>query len=101
LVFGGRLLLLFGKAYSLHGTELLWVFALSAIPITVNSLYFSVQRVQNRMDQVLIYMGTILGVAVGLSFVLLPRIGLIGVGAAFLAAHSFVAMLIVSSYLLR
>lgn len=101
LVFGGKLLLLFGKAYSLHGTELLWVFALSAVPITVNSLYFSVQRVQNRMDQVLIYMGTILGVTVGLSFVLLPRIGLIGVGAAFLAAHSFVAMLIVSSYLLR
>lgn len=100
-LLGGKLLLLFGKAYSLQGTELLWLLALSAIPMTVNSLYFSVRRVQNRMDQVLIYIGAILGTTLGLSFILLPRIGLIGAAAALLIAHGVVAALIVTLYLLR
>lgn len=100
-LFGGKLLLLFGKAYSLQATELLWLLALSAIPITVNSLYFGVRRVQNRMGQVLIYMGLILGVTLGLSSILLPRIGVVGAGAALLVAHSLVTMLIVTQYLLR
>ncbi len=99
-LLGGKLLLLFGKAYSLRGTALLWMLALSAIPITVNSLYFSVRRVQNRMTLVLIYMGVIVSVTVGLSYLLLPRMGLVGAGAAFLAAHGVVAMLIVASVLL-
>ena len=100
-VFGGKLLLLFGKAYSLQATELLWLLALSAIPIAVNSLYFSVRRVQNRMDQVLIYMGLILGVTVGLSLALVPRVGLIGAGVAWLVGQGSVAVLIAALYLLR
>ena len=100
-ILGGRLLLLFGKAYSLEATELLWLLALSAIPITVNSLFFSVRRVQNRLDQVLVYMGLILAVTLGLSAVLLPRMGLLGAGVAWLIAHGFVAVLIAASHLLR
>jgi len=100
-MFGGKLLLLFGRAYSVQATKLLWVLALSAIPVTVNSLYFSVRRVQNRMDQVLIFMGLILAVSLGLSFILLPRIGLIGVGVAWLIAQGFVAVWIAGLYLLR
>ena len=100
-VFGGKLLLLFGKAYSAQATELLWLLALSAVPITVNSLYFSVRRVQNRMDQVLIPMGLILGIALGLSLILLPRVGLVGAGLAWLVAQGSVAALIAALYLLR
>ena len=100
-IFGGRLLLLFGRAYSLQATELLWLLALGAIPITVNSLFFSVRRVQNRLDQVLAYMGLILAVTLVLSAALLPRMGLIGAGVAWLIAHGFVAALIAVSYLLR
>ncbi len=97
-VFGGRLLLVFGKAYSTQATELLWLLALSAFPIAVNSLYFSVRRVQNRMGHVLICMGLILAVTLGLSVVLLPRVGLIGAGVAWLAAQCAAAALIAALY---
>ena len=100
-VFGGRILLVFGKAYSTQATELLWLLALSAFPVAVNSLYFSVRRVQNRMDHVLVGMGLILGVTLGLSVVLLPRVGLIGAGVAWLAAQCTAAGLIAALYVLR
>lgn len=103
LVFmvGGKLLLIFGKAYSVQATRLLWVLALSAIPIAVNSLYFSVRRVQNRMDQVLICMGLILGITLALGVVLLPRVGLIGAGIAWLVAQCTAAILIAVLYLFQ
>ncbi len=97
-VFGGRLLLVFGKAYSTQATELLWLLALSAFPIAVNSLYFSVRRVQNRMGHVLICVGLILTITLGLSVVLLPRVGLIGAGVAWLVAQCAAAALIVALY---
>ena len=100
-LLGGKLLLLFGKAYSLQGTELLWLLALAAIPATVNSLYLSVLRVQNHMSQVIIYIVAILGATIALSLILLPRIGLIGAGAAVLLGHGIVASIIVMLYLLR
>jgi len=100
-IVGGKLLLLFGRAYSVQATGLLFLLALSAVPIAVNSLYFSVRRVQNRMDQVLTCMGLILVVTLGLSFILLPRVGLIGAGVAWLTAQCSVAVLIVGLYLLR
>lgn len=100
-LLGGKILLLFGAAYSLQSTALLWVLALSAIPITVNSLYFSVRRVQNRMNQVLMCMGWILGVTLSLSIVLLPRMGITAAGVAWLVAHGSVAMLIMALYLVQ
>jgi O-antigen/teichoic acid export membrane protein len=101
LLLGGKLLLLFGKAYSIQGTELLWLLALASIPITVNSLYFSVLRVQNRMGPVILYMVAILGATLALSSILLPRFGLMGAGAAVLVAHGIVASWIAILFLLR
>ena len=100
-VLGGKLLLVFGKAYSTQATKLLWLLALSAFPIAVNSLYFSVRRVQNRMGYVLICMGVILGVTLGLSVALLPRVGLIGAGIAWLVGQCTAAALIAVLYLLE
>lgn len=100
-ILGGKLLLLFGRAYSVEATRLLWVLSVAALPIAVNSLYFSARRVQNRMGHLFIGMGVILVMTVGLSVVLLPRVGLIGVGVAWLVAQASVAVLVAGVYILR
>lgn len=97
-LFGGKLLLLFGRAYSEEGTRLLWVLALATVPMTVNILFFNVRRVQQRMRDVVVGMAWILCVTVGLSVLLLPRAGLIGVGATWFMAQASVALVLLLRY---
>jgi O-antigen/teichoic acid export membrane protein len=100
-LLGGRVLLLFGQPYSQQATRLLWILALSTLPMTVNFLFFSVSRVQQRMAGVVACTAWILGITMGLSAVLLPRMGLLGAGTAWLAAQASAAIAILTCYGLR
>jgi len=93
-LWGGKVLWIFGRAYSVEGTRLLWVLAVSTLPLTVNFLYFSVRRVQQRMAGVVASTLWILLVTLGLSGLLLPRLGLMGAGVAWFAAQASVAAVI-------
>ncbi len=99
-LLGGKLLLLFGKLYSGEATRLLWMLALGTLPLTVNFLFFSVRRVQQRMGAVLVSAVWILSVTLGLSALLLPRMGLFGVGVAWFVAQASVALTILTRYAL-
>ncbi|MDQ7844548.1 MAG: oligosaccharide flippase family protein [Armatimonadota bacterium] len=99
-LLGEKVLLIFGRAYSVEGTRLLWVLALSTLPLTVNFLYFSVRRVQQRMAGVVASTVWILVVTLGLSVVLLPRLGLPGAGVAWFAAQASVAAVILGRFAL-
>jgi O-antigen/teichoic acid export membrane protein len=96
-LLGGKILLLFGRAYSDEATQLLWLLSLATLPMTLNLAYFSVRRVQRRMADVVLGLGWILIVTLGFSVVLLPRTGLVGAGAVWLAAQASVA----ATYVLR
>ena len=39
LIFGDKVLSIFGAGYSENGTELLWILASSSLPFTINSIY--------------------------------------------------------------
>ncbi len=97
---GDRVLLLFGRAYSAEGTWLLRLLALSTLPLAVNFLFFSVRRVQRRMAPVVACPAWILAVTMGVSVILLPRVGLVGAGMAWLAAQSSVAAVLLARYVL-
>ncbi len=68
--------------------------ALSALPLAVNYLYFSVRRVQQRIAGVVASAVWMLVVTLGLSVALLPRIGLLGAGVAWLAAQASLAAVV-------
>jgi len=99
-LFGGKVLLIFGKAYSDAGTRLLWMLALSVLPLAVNYLFFSVRRVQQRMSGVIAGTVWVLIVTLGLSIILLPRIGLFGTGIAWFAAQTSLALVILVRFAL-
>lgn len=97
LVFliGGKVLLLFGRAYSENATTLLWILAASALPLSINYIYFGVKRVQKKMKNV-IWLSALIAVGtLGLSWVLLPRMGILGVGIASLISQGIAALIIV------
>lgn len=99
-LLGEKVLLLFGRAYSDEATRLLWLLAASTLPLAVNFLFFSVRRVQQRMGGVIAATVWILMVTMGLSAVLLPRMGLLGGGVAWLAAQTTAAAVVLARYAL-
>lgn len=97
LVAGDKLLLLFGREYSTEGVKLLWLLVLSALPVSVNVLYLGVARVERRLKNIiLVTAGVSLGTLI-LSYVLIPPLGILGPGIAWMASHSLVAVAVLPS----
>ncbi len=101
VLFGDKVLLIFGRAYLEQGTALLRILALSTLPMTVNFFFFSVRRVQQHLGSVIAATAWILVASLGLSAVLLPRFGLVGTGVAWFAAQASAAMVLIALHLLR
>jgi O-antigen/teichoic acid export membrane protein len=99
-LIGGKVLLIFGQAYSDAGTTLLRILALSTLPLALNFLYFGVRRVQQRMSGVVAGAVWVLVVTLGLTIILLPRVGLLGAGIAWFAAQASLAAVILGRLLL-
>ena len=88
VVAGGWVLSLFGSGYQHHATELLVLLAVSALPDAVTNVYVSVCRVQRRLTNAAILNGAMAVSALTMSWFLLPRIGIAGVGWAWLSAQT-------------
>jgi O-antigen/teichoic acid export membrane protein len=91
---GDKLLLLFGEAYSENATRLLQVLAVSALPLSINHIYFSVKRIEMRMKSVMALTAFIAVTTLASSYVLLPQIGIVGVGIAWLLSQAIVALIV-------
>ncbi len=100
LFLGGKVLLVFGRSYAEGGTLLLRLFVLSTLPLSVNLLFFSIKKVQQRMAWVIASTGWILVVTLVFSALLLPMKGPLGAGVAWLVAQTSTAIVILIRYLL-
>ena len=98
---GDKILLVFGQDYSTEATNLLRVLALSALPATVNNIYRYQKRVQKQMGVVIGLNVLVTAIVLGLSFFLLPRMGIMGAGIARLTASGIVTLLIAAEFLLK
>jgi O-antigen/teichoic acid export membrane protein len=94
LVFfiGDKLLLLFGYAYSQNATILLRVLAFSTLPLSINYISLSIKRVQKDMRGIIALSAAIACLSLGLSYFLMIKMELIGIGIGWLAGQSIVAL---------
>jgi O-antigen/teichoic acid export membrane protein len=99
LVLAPTVLLLFGKAYSAEATTLLRLLAISAVPHIAIIIYVSMAQVRRQISRIILALGTLAFLVLGLSAFLLPRLGILGVGYAWLAGQSLVAAGIFISWL--
>lgn len=80
-----------GAGYAEAGSTTLRLAALSALPNVITSTAVSVARVQRRMSVVVAVLGSLSTLVVGLSLILMPILGITGVGLALLTAQVIVA----------
>lgn len=92
LVLAAPLVLrLFGPDYPSHATELLRLLALSALPNLVTATALASYRVHRRLWSFVVVYGVLCSIILVLCVVLVPRMGLPGMGVAFLGAQLVVA----------
>jgi O-antigen/teichoic acid export membrane protein len=88
LVAGDALLRLFGPAYAEHGRWLIILLTLSAIPDAVTNIAVAVLRSRGGLGAALWLNVTMLTVCLALSWILLPAMGIVAVGVAWLTGQS-------------
>jgi O-antigen/teichoic acid export membrane protein len=81
----------FGPWYASHGTLTLRLLALSALPNAVVALAVSRARVQRQMKTVVLALGVLCVFVLGLTILLVPRLGIVGGGIAWLSGQCVVA----------
>lgn len=91
LIFGDRLLLLFGSEYSEEGFGLLQILALSTIPLALNTVYVTVKNIKKQVKTVTLIYGVIAVGTLGGSYLLLGSMGLVGIGYAWVMGNGVVA----------
>lgn len=100
-IFADKLLLVFGSSYSENAADLLRILAATALPLTVNTIYIAVKRVEGKL-KVIIGLSAFVGlVTIGLAYPLLNIMDINGVGIAWLAAQVVAALVIGISLLLK
>jgi len=101
LLLGDKTLSLFGQAYSENATKLLWILALSVLPLSLNYIYYGIKRVEMRMKSVIGLTAFIAIATLGMSYFLLPQMGILGAGVAWLSSQSVAAVIAVCALLRR
>lgn len=89
----------FGPDYAHAGTALLRLLPLAIIPNVFVSLYISVARVQNQIRSIMVVQGVICLLSLGLSYLLLKRYGITGIGIAWLMTQGLMALILYSTQL--
>jgi O-antigen/teichoic acid export membrane protein len=85
---GGSLLAIFGAAYARHGTVLLVVLAVAAVPDAITNVAVGAWRVQGRLLAATLLNLGMTALALTLAWLWLPRHGIAGAGVAWLIAQS-------------
>lgn len=85
------LLNVFGKDYSSEGAGLLRLLSLAALPSIVTTTYVALLRARRRMKAMVVFTSAMSVLVLPLSWVLLNTMGIVGVGVAWLVAHTLAA----------
>jgi len=92
LLFGDKLLLLFGKQYSEQAFLMLQLLALSSIFLAVIDLGITVKRIQKDVRSVNLVYSSMAILIIAFGYLALLRYGLIGLGYVWLASAAFVSI---------
>ncbi len=91
---GDRLLSLVGGSYSDEAFDLLRILSLSAIPVAFNSLHIAVSRIRRQTIPVICFYGFPALVTIGVGYILVERMGLSGIGVAWISSQLAVSLAI-------
>ena len=90
-----KLLLFYGGLYAENAVTLLRWLAIAAFPSAINIVYFSIKRVQKNMKPVILLTSFMAVITIFTSYLLLPRLGINGVGIAWLVGQSVISLIVI------
>lgn len=94
LILGEKLLLIFGIEYSKQGLELLHLLAFSSIPYAVGSVFVANKRIKKENATVMSIYGLLALITLVGSYLLLERVGLVGIGYSWMIGNIIVVCLL-------
>ncbi|MGI6078513.1 MAG: lipopolysaccharide biosynthesis protein [Fastidiosipilaceae bacterium] len=92
---GSWLLQFFGPAYAQNGTGVLRILVLSIIPLCVNRFFMTVNQVKKRVPLILGQAAYLAVISIGLGYLMLCKIGIKGIGVAYVIAQLSWAVIVV------
>ncbi len=101
LAAGDKLLLVFGRAYAEEASGLLRLAALAALPASITYTYLAVLRVKRKIRLLLSISWTVSLFSLGLSYLLLAPMGIVGAGVGILSGQSLGALICLGLWLLE
>lgn len=101
MLLAGKLLRLFGGEYAAEGTRLLYLLAPAALPLSIRGLYVAVAAVEKRLKSIVMTAAALAFGTLSLSYLLLPHLGILAPGVAWLAAQTGVALIVLPGLLRR
>lgn len=101
LVIADKLLLLFGSSYAENATTLLRILTISALPLTINIIYLAIKRVEKKLKVLVGLTAFTAAATLGLTYLLLPMMGINGAGIAWLATQGTIALVVIADSLKR
>ena len=97
LILAGKwLLLAFGQSYSANALNLLWILCISSLPLGINYIYASILRVTGRIKELVAIWGFIAAATLVTSYLIMPAIGIIGIGYAWLGVQCLAAIYVLA-----
>ncbi len=91
---GNWILLAFGRQYSSGGLNLLWLLVPSILPLSVTSLYLAVAKIRKKVGYIIAANGAIAAGTLVPGYILLPRLGILAPGLAWLVSQTIVALVV-------
>ena len=98
-LLGGHVLLVFGSDFSQGALDLLKILALSGIFVSINTIYFATKRVEKRMMPVVLLSALIAFGSLGIGFMLLDSMGLVGIGIGWMIAQGTASAIVGMLYM--
>lgn len=92
VLLGKWLLLLFGEGYSSNALTLLWILGFSSLFAGVNSIYYTVLRVRDRIGELLMIRALIAITVLVTSSLIMPTLGIVGIGYAWIGAQGLTSI---------
>lgn len=92
IVFAPLILSVFSEDYSEHATTALRLLALASVPRVLSMVYGSVARMHHKTHHIAIITAVQATILVGGSLLLMPHLGITGVGVAAVASQTIIAM---------
>jgi O-antigen/teichoic acid export membrane protein len=99
LAFADRLLLFFGTAYAENATTLVRILAIASLPLAINIVYLAIKRVEKKLKVIVSLTAFIAIITLGLTYLLVPYMGINGAGVAWLTSQLVIGLVIMAGWL--